>query len=37
LGSVWVPLQPLYINLGVVCIFDVVMIGVGTWAFGRMK
>jgi len=37
LGSAWTPLQPLYINLGVVCIFDVVMIGVGTWAFSRMK
>lgn len=37
LGSAWVPLQPLYINLGVVCVFDVVMIGVGTWAFSRMK
>ena len=37
LGSAWPSLQPLYINLGVVCIFDVVMIGVGTWAFSRMK
>jgi ABC-2 type transport system permease protein len=37
LGGAWTPLQPLYINLGVVCIFDVVMIGVGTWAFSRMK
>jgi ABC-2 type transport system permease protein len=37
LGSAWTPIQPLYINVGVVCIFDVVMIGVGTWAFGRMK
>ena len=37
LGSAWVPLQPLYINLAVVCIFDVVMVGVGTWAFSRMK
>lgn len=37
LGAAWTPLQPLYINLGVVCIFDVVMIGVGTWAFSRMK
>jgi ABC-2 type transport system permease protein len=37
LGSAWVPLQPLYVNLGVVCVFDLVMIGVGTWAFGRMK
>ena len=37
LGSAWVPLQPLYVNLGVVCVFDLVMIGVGTWAFSRMK
>ncbi len=37
LGSAWTPLQPLYINIGVICIFDVVMIGVGTWAFSRMK
>lgn len=37
LGSAWVPLQSLYINLGFVCVFDVVMIGVGTWAFSRMK
>ena len=37
LGSAWTPIQPLYINLAVVCIFDVVMVGVGTWAFSRMK
>lgn len=37
LGSGWTPLQPLWINLGVVCVFDVLMIGVGTWAFGKMK
>lgn len=37
LGSAWTPIQPLYINIGVVCVFDVVMIGVGTWAFSRMK
>ncbi len=37
LGSAWTPLQPLYINIGVICIFDAVMIGVGTWAFSRMK
>lgn len=37
LGSAWTPLQPLYIDLGIVAIFDVVMIGVGTWAFSRMK
>jgi ABC-2 type transport system permease protein len=37
LGSAWTPLHPLYINLGVVCIFDVAMICVGTWAFSRTK
>jgi ABC-2 type transport system permease protein len=37
LGSAWVPINPLFINIGVVCIFDVVMIIVGTWAFSRMK
>jgi ABC-2 type transport system permease protein len=37
LGSAWVPLQPLLVNLGVICIFDAAMIGIGTWAFGRMK
>ncbi len=37
LGAAWVPLQPLYVNLAVVCVFDAVMIGVGTWAFTRMK
>jgi ABC-2 type transport system permease protein len=37
LGSSWVPLQPLLVNLGVVCLFDLVMIAVGTWMFSRMK
>jgi len=37
LGSAWTPLHPLYINIGVVVVFDVVMIGIGTWAFSRMK
>jgi ABC-2 type transport system permease protein len=37
LGSAWTPIQPLYINLAVVGIFDLVMIGIGTWAFSRMK
>ena len=37
LGSAWTPLHPLYINIGVIVVFDVVMIGVGTWAFSRMK
>ncbi len=37
LGSAWTPLHPLYINIGVIVVFDAVMIGVGTWAFSRMK
>lgn len=37
LGSAWTPLQPLYVNIGVVVVFDLVMIGIGTWAFSRMK
>jgi ABC-2 type transport system permease protein len=37
LGSAWTPMHPLYINIGVVVIFDVAMIAVGTWAFSRMK
>jgi ABC-2 type transport system permease protein len=37
LGVAWTPLHPLYINIGIVGVFDVVMVGVGTWAFSRMK
>jgi len=37
LGSAWTPLQPLYINLTVICVFDAVMIGIGTWAFSKMR
>jgi ABC-2 type transport system permease protein len=37
LGSAWMPLHPLIVNLGVMAVFDVVVIGVGTWAFSRMK
>jgi ABC-2 type transport system permease protein len=37
LGSAWTPMQPLYINIGVVVLFDVAMIVIGTWAFSRMK
>ncbi len=37
LGSAWTPLHPLYVNVGVFAIFDLVMIGIGTWAFSRMK
>lgn len=37
LGGTWQPLQPLYVSLAVVGVFDVVMIIIGTWAFTRMK
>jgi ABC-2 type transport system permease protein len=39
LGAAWVPLQiqSLGIDLGVVALFDAIMIVVGTWAFARMK
>jgi len=37
LGSAWTPLHPLPVSIGVVCIFDLIMVGVGTWAFRRMK
>jgi ABC-2 type transport system permease protein len=37
LGSGWTPLQPLYINLGVIAAFDAAMIGIGTLAFSKMK
>jgi ABC-2 type transport system permease protein len=39
LGGAWVTLQiqPLWVDLGVVALFDLIMIGIGTWAFTRMK
>jgi len=37
LGSVWTPLHPLFVDLGVVVAFDLIMFGIGTWAFSRMK
>ena len=39
LGGVWQPfqVQPLLVDLAVVGVFDLVMIIVGTWAFGKMK
>jgi ABC-2 type transport system permease protein len=39
LGGAWTNLaiQPLWVDVGVVALFDLVMIGVGTWAFSRMK
>jgi ABC-2 type transport system permease protein len=37
LGSQWQPLQPLYVDLLVVCAFDLVMIALGTLAFSRRR
>jgi ABC-2 type transport system permease protein len=39
LGSPWQPLQlqPFFVDLAVVGVFDLAMIGIGTWAFTRMK
>ncbi len=39
LGNAWQPLQlqPLYVDLAVVGVFDLIMMGIGTWAFTRMK
>ena len=37
LGGAYVSLQPLWVNVAVMCGFDVAMIAVGTWAFTRMK
>ena len=39
LGGAWQPhqLQPLLADLGIIAGFDLVMIIVGTWAFGKMK
>jgi len=37
LGSDWTPLHPIYTNLAIIAIFDIVMIIIGTWAFSRMK
>jgi len=39
LGGVWqhLQVQPLYIDVAVVGAFDLIMITIGTWAFGRMK
>jgi ABC-2 type transport system permease protein len=36
MGSSWTPMQPLIVNIAVVCLFDLAMIVIGTWAFSRM-
>ncbi len=37
LGGSYVALQPLWVNIGVICVFDAVMIAIGAWSFTRMK
>lgn len=37
LGKAWQPLQPLYLNILVICCFDAIMITIGTFAFSRRK
>ncbi len=39
LGSAWTPLQiqPVWMDIGIIALFDVIMIAVGTWAFSKMK
>jgi ABC-2 type transport system permease protein len=39
LGASWAPLQiqPLWVDIGIMALFDVIMIAIGTWAFSRMK
>lgn len=36
-GKAWTPLYPLYINILVICVFDVAMITIGTFMFSRRK
>ncbi len=39
LGSAWTPfqIQSLWVDIGIVALFDVIMMTIGTWAFTRMK
>ena len=39
LGSAYAPIQlePLLVDVGIIGAFDLIMIGLGTWAFSRMK
>jgi ABC-2 type transport system permease protein len=39
LGGTWqaYQVQPLLVDIGVVAGFDLLMIAIGTWSFGRMK
>jgi len=35
LGSAWVPMHSLAVDIAVVGLFDLAMVGIGTWAFSR--
>ncbi|HLE75938.1 MAG TPA: hypothetical protein VI864_07865 [Candidatus Bathyarchaeia archaeon] len=37
LGGAWQPLYPLYFELAIIGVFDVVMIVIGTLAFSKTK
>ena len=39
LGTAWTPLQiqPLWIDIGIIAAFDLIMMALGTWAFSKMK
>ncbi len=39
LGASWTDLQiqPLWIDISIIALFDLIMIAIGTWAFSRMK
>jgi len=37
LGGAWQSIYPLWMDLAIIGAFNVVLIAVGTWAFGRMK
>jgi len=35
MGGTWTPLFPLYVDMGVLLVFDVIMFSLGTYTFGR--
>jgi ABC-2 type transport system permease protein len=37
MGNVWTPLYPIYIDLGYLLAFDVLLIAIGTYLFGRTE
>jgi ABC-2 type transport system permease protein len=37
LGASWQPLYPFHYNIAIICVFDLIMITIGTFAFSRRK